>query len=60
MTLRRPRYSAEEHARLGTETYERLVRPQVETGNLGRIVAIDVDTGGFNSRRIPSRPVSGC
>jgi hypothetical protein len=47
MAPRQPRYRAEEHARLGCETYERLVRPKVEAGNLGRIVAIDVDTGDF-------------
>ena len=33
--------------RRGTELYERQVRPQVEAGNEGRIVAIDVDTGAF-------------
>jgi hypothetical protein len=44
MAPRQPRYGAEEHARLGNETYERQVRPQVEAGNLGRIAAIDIDT----------------
>ena len=47
MTVRHPRYSKEEHARLGNEIYERLVRPQVEAGNRGKIVAIDVETGAF-------------
>ena len=47
MAPRQPRYSAEEHARLGSETYERLVRPKVEAGDLGRIVAIDIETGDF-------------
>jgi hypothetical protein len=42
-----PRYSKEEHARRGTALYEQQVRPQVEAGNRGRIVAIDVDTGAF-------------
>jgi hypothetical protein len=47
MTERKPRYSKEEHARRGTELYERQVRPQVELGNHGRVVAIDVDSGAF-------------
>ena len=47
MTMRQPRYSMEEHARRGDEIYERDVRPQVEVGNQGKIVAIDIDTGAF-------------
>jgi hypothetical protein len=46
MTARQPRYSKEEHARRGAECYER-VRPQVESGNQGRIIALDVDSGAF-------------
>jgi hypothetical protein len=42
-----PRYSKEEHARLGTALYERQVRAQVEAGNHGKIVALDIDTGAF-------------
>jgi hypothetical protein len=45
MTARQPRYSKEEHARRGTELYEHQVRPQVEAGNRGKVVGIDVDTG---------------
>ena len=47
MTGRQPRLSKEEHARLGTTIYEQQVRPQVEAGNHGKIVAIDVETGAF-------------
>jgi hypothetical protein len=47
MNIRQPRYTKEEHARRGTEMYERRVRPQVEAGNTGRIVAIDVDSGEY-------------
>lgn len=47
MTRRQPRYSKDEHARKGTELYERVVRPQVEGGNLGKVVAIDVDSGAY-------------
>src|SRR5260370_15388605 len=47
MTVRQPRYTKEEHARKGTELYEQQVRPLVEAGNEGNIVAIDIDTGAF-------------
>ncbi len=47
MTVRQPRYSKEEFARRGDEIYESQVRPQVEEGNHGRIVAIDIETGAF-------------
>ena len=47
MTMRQPRYTKEEHARRGTDIYEQQVRPQVEAGNHGKIVAIDVDSGAF-------------
>jgi len=42
----RPRYSKEEFARRGDQLYQQL-RPQLEPGNLGKIVAIDIDTGAF-------------
>jgi hypothetical protein len=41
------RYSPEEHARRGNELYETQIRPIVEAGNHGKIVAIDVETGEF-------------
>ena len=44
---RQPRYTKEEHARLGEEIYERDVRTHVEPGSRGKIVAIDVDTGEY-------------
>jgi hypothetical protein len=47
MTVRQPRYSKEEFARRGDEIYESRVRPQVEAGNYGKIVAIDIETGAF-------------
>jgi hypothetical protein len=46
-TQRKPRYSKEEFARRGDEIYESQVRPQVEEGNHGKIVAIDIETGAF-------------
>jgi hypothetical protein len=47
VTVRQPRYSKEEFARRGDEIYESQVRAQVEEGNYGRIVAIDLETGDF-------------
>jgi len=47
MAVRQPRYSKEEFARRGDEIYEAQVRPQVEEGNHGKIVAIDIETGAF-------------
>ena len=45
MGVRQPRYSKEEFARRGQAIYEQRVKPQVEEGNSGRIVAIDIETG---------------
>ena len=42
-----PRYSKEEFARRGDEIYERVLRPVLETGNEGRFVAIDIETGAY-------------
>ena len=47
MIVRQPRYSKEEFARRGDEIYESQVRSQVEEGNHGKIVAIDIETGAF-------------
>ncbi len=47
MTVRHPRYSKEEFAQRGHALYESQIRSQVEDGNHGKIVAIDVDSGAF-------------
>jgi hypothetical protein len=47
MIVRQPQYSKEEFARRGNEIYESQVRSQVEEGNHGKIVAIDIETGAF-------------
>jgi hypothetical protein len=47
MPIRQCKYPSEEFARRGEEIYEQNVRPLVEEGNLGKIVAIDIDTGAF-------------
>ncbi|MCY7277342.1 MAG: hypothetical protein LH702_27325 [Phormidesmis sp. CAN_BIN44] len=57
MTVRQPRYSKEEFARRGDEIYESQVRSQVEEGNHGKIVAIDLETGAFE---IDSSEIAAC
>ena len=47
ISIQHPRLSAEETARLGDEIYERQIRSQVEAGNRGKVVAIDVETGAY-------------
>jgi hypothetical protein len=47
MAVRQPRYSKEEFAQRGDALYESEVRQQVEEGNHGKIVAIDIETGFF-------------
>ncbi len=47
MTVRQPRYSKEEFAKRGDALYEAQIRSQVEEGNHGKIVAIDLETGDF-------------
>ena len=42
-----PTRPLEEIAHMGDEIYERDVRPQVETGHHGEIVAIDVESGSW-------------
>jgi hypothetical protein len=47
MATRQRRYSKEEIARRGQDLYEFGIRQQVEAGNEGKIVAIDIETGEF-------------
>ena len=47
MAVRQRRYSKEELARRGQQLYEAGIRQQVEAGNQGEIVAIDIETGDF-------------
>jgi hypothetical protein len=47
MAVRQPRYSKEEFAGRGDALYETQIRSQVEEGNQGKIVAIDLETGDF-------------
>jgi hypothetical protein len=56
MAIRQRRYSKEEIARRGQELYESGIRQQVEAGNEGKIVAIDIETGDFevNENVVPA------
>ena len=45
--VRKRRYPKDVVARMGNEIYEDKIRPLVEDGNEGKIVAIDVDTGNY-------------
>lgn len=47
MTVRQRRYPKEVLAQRGQELYESGIRQQVEAGNEGKIVAIDIETGEF-------------
>ncbi|MBI2434956.1 MAG: hypothetical protein HYV26_19040 [Candidatus Hydrogenedentes bacterium] len=47
MQIGQARYTKEEAAKRGQDLYSRIVRPQVEEGNYGKVVAIDVESGRF-------------
>ncbi len=47
MTATIPRYTPEDHARLGTALYEQRIRSQVEAEHKGQVIAIDVESGEF-------------
>jgi peptide subunit release factor RF-3 len=47
MAVRQRRYSKEELAQRGQTLYESGIQQQVEAGNEGKIVAIDIETGEF-------------
>ena len=45
--VRKRRYPKDVVARMGNEIYEDKIRPLVEDGNEGKIVAIDVESGDY-------------
>jgi hypothetical protein len=57
MTVRQPLYSKEEFAERGDVLYEAQIRSQVEEGNHGKIVAIDIETGAFE---IDASEITAC
>ena len=42
-----PRYSTEEIVRRGKTLYEQQLRPQVESGNAGKVLVINIETGYY-------------
>jgi hypothetical protein len=40
-------YTKEEVVRRGKELYELKIRPQVEEGNIGKILVLDIETGDY-------------
>ncbi|HAJ60052.1 MAG TPA: hypothetical protein DCP31_12965 [Cyanobacteria bacterium UBA8543] len=57
MAIRQRRYSKQELARRGQELYESGIWQQVEAGNEGKIVAIDIETGNFKTGATLTKPV---
>ena len=53
MAIHQPRYSKEEFAQRGDLIYQTQIRPHVEAGNHGKIVAIDIETGDFEVANSP-------
>ena len=53
MAIHQPRYSKEEFAQRGDLIYQTQIRRQVEAGNHGKIVAIDIETGDFEVANSP-------
>ena len=47
MAVQTTQYAAAEIAARGNEIYEHDIRPRVETGNFGKVVAIDIHTGDY-------------
>ena len=46
-----PRYSTEEIVRRGQALYDEQLCPQVEPGNIGKFMVIDVETGEYEINR---------
>lgn len=57
MAVHQPRYSKEEFAQRGDLLYQTQIHPQVEAGNQGKIVAIDLETGDFE---IDASEIAAC
>jgi hypothetical protein len=47
MSMLQPRFSKEEFARRGDEMYERDIGPHVDPKDVGKFVAIDIETGAY-------------
>jgi hypothetical protein len=47
MTAKQPKYAPEEFARRGDAIYESVVAPNLKPDDVGKYVAIDIDTEAF-------------
>lgn len=47
MSATQPRYSKEEFAQRGDAIYEQEIRPHLTSGDVGKFVVIDIETGAF-------------
>ena len=47
MAMLEPRYNKADYAQRGQTLYERDIRPHLATGDEGKFVAIDVETGAY-------------
>lgn len=43
----KPRYEMEEYCRLGKDKYDRIVKPRLTDADLGKICAIDIESGDY-------------
>lgn len=43
----KPRYEMEEYCRLGKNKYDQIVKPRLTDDDLGKICAIDIESGDF-------------
>jgi hypothetical protein len=57
MTIRQRRYSKEALAQRGQELYESGIQQQVEAGNKGKIVAIDIEMRSTSKQVLLSLPM---
>jgi len=57
MAVRQPRFSKEDFAQRGDLIYQTQICSQVELGNQGKIVAIDLETGDFE---VDAREMAAC
>jgi hypothetical protein len=57
MVVRQPNYNKEEFAKRGDLIYQTQIRSQIEIGNHGKIVAIDLETGDLE---VDAREIDAC
>ena len=60
MPATEPGRTPEELARVGSEVFERSLRPMLQPEDDGKFVALDVQRGATRSTRTTTRPSRGC